>query len=81
MEQPKKFTVINDVEAMSTESLVAMNRDVNLGMKWMNVIHIKSEDGREEFWINDDPQNPIITKMVLGDTGMSVELTEIKTKQ
>jgi len=77
----KKFTVINDVEAMSTESLVAMNRDVNLGMKWMNVIHIKSEDGREEFWINDDPQNPIITKMVLGDTGMSVDLTEIKTKQ
>jgi Flp pilus assembly protein TadD len=31
-------------------------------------IHVKSEDGTEHLWINDDPANPIITRMDLGWT-------------
>lgn len=32
--------------------------------KVLKVIHLRSEDGTENIWINDDPANPLITRML-----------------
>lgn len=32
--------------------------------KVLKVIHLRSEDGTENIWINDDPANPLITRMI-----------------
>lgn len=74
-EEPKLFLVTKD-EAPSEESIIAMNKETNLKMGWINLLHIKSQDGTEELWINDDANNPIIIKMLLG---WSIKLIEIKT--
>jgi len=36
--------------------------------KALRSIHVRSEDGKEELWINDDPANPLITQMSIGWT-------------
>jgi Flp pilus assembly protein TadD len=43
--------------------------------KALKTLHIRSDDNEEELWINDDPANPLITRMSLG---WSIELTSIQ---
>lgn len=41
----------------------------------LKTLHVRSEDGAEELWINDDAANPLITRM---DIGWSIELAGIE---
>jgi hypothetical protein len=77
-EAGKNFTVVNDVEESKAQSLIDIDYDTNYRIGWLNIIHIQSEDGKEAYWINDDPKNPIIIKMAL--VPFSITLKEIKTK-
>ncbi len=77
-DEGKTFLVDKNVENLSVESIIDMDYETNFRVGWVNLIHIKSEDGIEEYWINDDPKNPIIVKMILAP--FSITLKEIKTK-
>jgi tetratricopeptide (TPR) repeat protein len=57
----KVFEVVDDDEPATITNTKGQTRA-------LKNIHVKSEDDAEHLWINDDPANPIITRMDLGWT-------------
>jgi hypothetical protein len=58
-ENAQTFSVVDDED----EATITDSEGHTRALKTM---HVRSEDGQEELWINDDPANPLITRMNLG---------------
>jgi Flp pilus assembly protein TadD len=66
---PKTFNVLPDEDDEATV------QNASGHTKAVKTLHARSEDGQEELWINDDANNPLITRMSLG---WSIDLRSIE---
>ncbi len=65
----KSFSVVND-DPDDGPTVIDSHGDT----KAFKVLHMRSDDQKEEIWINDDPLSPMITHM---EIGWSIELKEL----
>ncbi len=68
-EGAKKFTVLTTPEEENGDLDVGNPANVENAQgrtKLLKTIHVRSEDGKENIWINDDAANPVITRMEIG---------------